>query len=151
MFAERLKTILVSKGITQKTLLEDLSLGKNQFSYWSKTGATPNGFTVERIAEYLDVSVDYLLGKTDIIEKAPAKSESIFTEAEIAIIKMYRALDDAGKLTIGTALKREYDRIKRAEGLVPSAIAARSADGSETVHTEYMPDFSEIPADDTDL
>ena len=151
MFAERVKAVLNSKGITQKTLLEDLNLGKNQFSYWNKTGSTPNGFTVEKIAEYLDVSVDYLLGKTDEKEKAPAKSESSFTEAEIAIIKMYRVLDDAGKISVGTVLKKEYDRVARAGGLILSTVAARSADGSQTVHTEYLPDLSEIPADETDI
>lgn len=92
MFAERVKEILNSKGITQKTMLEDLNLGKNQFSYWNKTGATPNGFTVEKIAKYLDVSVDYLLGKTE--ERKKPSPEPVLTEREKAILEIFRSLPE---------------------------------------------------------
>lgn len=92
MFAERVKALLVSRGISQKTMLEDLNLGKNQISYWSRTGATPNGFTVEKIAEYLDVSVDYLLGKTD--ERKKPSPEPVLTEREKAILEIFRSLSE---------------------------------------------------------
>ena len=92
MFAERVKTVLISKGITQKTMLEDLNLGKNQFSYWNKTGSTPNGFTVEKIAEYLDVSVDYLIGKTD--ERKKPSPDLRLTEREKAILEIFRSLSE---------------------------------------------------------
>ncbi len=151
IFIERLLNLLKEKGIPRKKMLDDLGLANGSFVNWQTRGSIPNAETLSRIADYFEVTSDYLLGKTDVKEKAPVKSESNFTEAEIAIIEMYRALDDAGKITIGTVLKKEYDRTARAKGLILSTVAARSADGSETVHTEYLPDLSAIPADDTDL
>ncbi len=65
MFAERLSEILKEKGISKKRLLSDLELGKNQFSYWSRTGSAPNRFTIQRISAYLGVSEEYLLGESD--------------------------------------------------------------------------------------
>ena len=148
---ERIIEQCKESGKTQKELTEELCLGQYAFSEWKSGKSKSYTKYIYHIAEFLNVSVDYLLGKTDIKEKAPAKSESSFTEAELTIIEMYRALDDAGKITVGTVLKKEYDRAERAKGLIPSTVAARSVDGSETVHTEYLPDLSKIPADDTDL
>ena len=150
-FIERLLDLLKEKGIPRKKMLDDLGLANGSFVNWKTRGSIPNAETLSRIADYFEVTSDYLLGKTDIKEKAPAKSESSFTEAELAIIEMYRVLDDAGKITVGTVLKKEYDRTARAKGLILSTVAARSADGEETVHTEYLPDLSEVPADDTDF
>lgn len=151
MFIEVLLKLIEERGLTKAKFLFDVGLNKSCILNWQQRGTVPSGEVLTKIANYFDVSTDYLLGKTDIKEKAPAKSESSFTEAELAIIEMYRALDDAGKITVGAVLKKEYDRTARAKGLILSTVAARSADGSQTVHTEYLPDLSELPADDTDL
>lgn len=71
MFAERLENLLKEQKIGKMKMLSDLSLGKNQFNYWKKTGTIPNGFTVELIASYLGTTVDYLLGKTDVKDPEP--------------------------------------------------------------------------------
>ena len=150
MFWEKIVELCNTNGTSPTALCEKLGYSNATATKWKK-GAIPRSTTIQRIADYFGVTSDYLLGKTDKKEKAPANSESNFTEAEIALIEMYRGLDDAGKITVGTVLKKEYDRTQRSKGLIPSTVAARSADGSETVHTEYLPDLSAIPADDTDL
>lgn len=66
-FAERLENLLKERKISKAKLLADLKLGKNQFNYWKKNNSVPNGFTVQNIAEYLDTSVDYLLGRSDLL------------------------------------------------------------------------------------
>lgn len=62
MFAERLISLLKEKKITSAKMLSDLGLGKNQITYWKKNGNVPSATTVEKIAKYLNVSTDYLLG-----------------------------------------------------------------------------------------
>lgn len=59
-----IKTQAKSKNISLKTMLEDLQLGSNTMSalYHGKSVAFDS---LARIADYLDCSVDYLLGRTD--------------------------------------------------------------------------------------
>lgn len=150
MFWNTFSQLCKENGTNASQVVKSLNIGAGSVTKW-KNGAMPSGRSLEKIADYFGITVDYLLGKTDIKEKAPAKGESTLTEAEQKLLEMYRGLDDAGKITVGTVLKKEFDRVARHKGLIPSVVAARSADDSETVHTEYLPDLSKIPADDTDL
>ena len=50
-----------------------MNLGKNQIKYWENHGNIPNGTTLQKIADYFGVTVDYLLGKTDQKEKHQEK------------------------------------------------------------------------------
>ncbi len=65
MFAQRLADLINEKGLTKKQFLKTMQFGKNQFRYWETTGSVPNQRSLIAIADFLDVSVDYLLGKTD--------------------------------------------------------------------------------------
>ena len=51
------------KGISNNKLLTDLGLNKSSILNWEKRGTIPSGETLQKIADYFDVSVDYLLGK----------------------------------------------------------------------------------------
>ena len=59
----RVKSILILRGKTSKEMLNDLGLSINLLTKISKKGVA--SFTLARIADYLDVSTDYLLGRTD--------------------------------------------------------------------------------------
>ena len=65
--ANRIKEVAKLRNITLKQMLVDLSLGSNAMSamYHGKIIASDS---LAKIADYLDVSVDYLLGRTDIPE-----------------------------------------------------------------------------------
>jgi len=61
--AETIKNVSKSKNITIKKLLEDVGLGFNTMS--NMKTSMPKADNLARIADYLDCSVDYLLGRTD--------------------------------------------------------------------------------------
>ena len=62
--SERIKSQAKLKGIKLKDMLVDLDLNINTISQISdKKGLSC--FPLARIADYLDCSVDYLLGRTD--------------------------------------------------------------------------------------
>lgn len=65
--ANRIKELSSSKGIALKKLLEDCELGNNAMSHLLH-GRSISAISLARIADYLDCSVDYLLGRTDIPE-----------------------------------------------------------------------------------
>lgn len=62
--AEIIKSRSKSKGIIIKDMLNDLELGANTMSHM-RHGRTIASDSLARIADYLDCSVDYLLGRTD--------------------------------------------------------------------------------------
>lgn len=61
----RLKELRKQKGISQLKLAMDLSLNQNSVSRY-ETGEREAGYALLiRFADYFDVSVDYLLERTD--------------------------------------------------------------------------------------
>lgn len=62
--AENIKLTAKVKGKQLKVLLADLNLNKNTLSNMYN-GSMLKGDSLARIADYLDCSVDYLLGRTD--------------------------------------------------------------------------------------
>ena len=62
--ANNIKIYAKSKGISLKQLLADCGLGSNTFSHMLH-GKSIAFDSLAKIADYLDCSVDYLLGRTD--------------------------------------------------------------------------------------
>ena len=65
--ANNIKNYAKSKNISLKNILIDCKLGSNTFSHMLH-GRSMAFDSLARIADYLDCSVDYLLGRTDIPE-----------------------------------------------------------------------------------
>ncbi len=62
--AESIKARAKEKGISLKTMLDNLSLGSNTISNMRHDRMIAAD-SLARIADYLECSVDYLLGRTD--------------------------------------------------------------------------------------
>ncbi len=62
--SNRIKSFAKSKNISLKTMLSDCELGINLISHLAK-GQAITYINLTKIADYLDCSVDYLLGRTD--------------------------------------------------------------------------------------
>lgn len=62
--AEMIKTRSKTQGIAIKDMLIELELGSNTISHM-RHGRAIASDSLARIADYLDCSVDYLLGRTD--------------------------------------------------------------------------------------
>lgn len=63
-FVENLRRLISERGITQKRFLSDMGLNINAIGDWQKNGNIPKGDTLQSIANYFSVSVDYLLGES---------------------------------------------------------------------------------------
>ena len=61
-FVDSIERLCNEKNISISKMLSDLGLAKGLVSNWKKRGTIPNGDILLKIAEYFDVSVDYLLG-----------------------------------------------------------------------------------------
>lgn len=74
MFYDQLQEICRTRGIKPTNLLIELNLSTGSLSNWKK-GVTPKGEILEKIATRLDVSTDYLLGKTEKTNQSKAESD----------------------------------------------------------------------------
>lgn len=88
---ERLRTLRIESGLTQKQLAQKInSTDKNIWAY-EKGIATPSIETLKSYAEYFDVSVDYLLGRTDELGATLPISNELPKE-ELELLRLYREL-----------------------------------------------------------
>lgn len=79
IFSDRLKALRDSSGKTQAQIAESIGVTPQAFSYYVN-GREPNYDTLIRIANYFNVSIDYLLGKSQF--KNQKELHSINTECQ---------------------------------------------------------------------
>lgn len=63
-FGERLRSLRIEKGITQKQFAILFKVAESTVSMYERSEREPAFEQLERIADYFDVSVDYLMGRT---------------------------------------------------------------------------------------
>lgn len=64
-FGERLARLREDKDMNQKELAEALGVTRGAVSMWEIGQRTPDSSTLQKIASFFNVSIDYLLGLTD--------------------------------------------------------------------------------------
>ncbi len=64
-FGKRLKKLREEKNLTQNQLAEQLSVNRDALAKWETDRAFPDLIMIKSIAEFFDISTDYLLGKDD--------------------------------------------------------------------------------------
>lgn len=66
MFAERLKTLRQTKeSYSQVELAQRLGVSQSAIANWEGGSREPNHETTRRIADFFEVTVDYLIGRSD--------------------------------------------------------------------------------------
>lgn len=66
MFGKRLKSLRKDLKLTQDELGKKLNLSQRAISGYERGDRFPDELTLNLVADYFDVSVDYLLGRTNI-------------------------------------------------------------------------------------
>jgi len=65
IFSDRLKIARKAKNITQKAMAERLGIQETSYQLYEYGKREPNHANTVKIADILDVSLDYLLGRSD--------------------------------------------------------------------------------------
>ena len=63
--AERLKELRMEKGIGQNRLAKELGLSNASISYWENGKQEPSASAIFKLANFFEVSADYLIGLKD--------------------------------------------------------------------------------------
>lgn len=69
MVTTKLRELRTAKGLTIKALAEELGIKESTLSKYERSEREPNIETLIFLANYFDVSVDYLIGKTDCMHE----------------------------------------------------------------------------------
>ena len=65
-FAERLHALRREMNLTQKQLADVLETTQRKISYWEAGKTEPDLCSLWKIADFFDVSIDYLIGRKEI-------------------------------------------------------------------------------------
>lgn len=71
MFPSRLKSLRVQKGVTQKAIAEGIGVAPVSLQRFEYGTVKPKLDTVTRLADFFDVSIDYLVGRSDNPARLP--------------------------------------------------------------------------------
>jgi len=108
MFSQRLRSLRVEKKLTKKDLAAILPLKYNTYANYESGFREPNMETLQLLARFFNVSLDYLASMTD--NKKKADDIAYLNDEEHDFIDRYRLLDPHGKDLVDTVLTKEYSR-----------------------------------------
>lgn len=107
LFGVRLKQLRQEKGFTQENLGKILMVNKSSISRYEKNEQIPEINTLHKISEVFNVTLDYLLGKSDFrdsddlaeklieaFEKEGIPKEEIDLKLLDKVIKTYKIMKD---------------------------------------------------------
>lgn len=89
---KKLKELRISAGISQQKLADVILVSQQSVNKYENHDIEPDINTLIKIADYFDVSVDYLIGRSNS-ESSPCQSTyKDISENEFNLIKMFRKL-----------------------------------------------------------
>lgn len=77
MFWERFYNLCLQKGTKPNPVAQEINISSGIITKWKNEGTLPSGENLVKLANYFDVSVDYLLGRTDEPAAHKKKNELI--------------------------------------------------------------------------
>lgn len=109
--ADRIRSVAKAKGISLMQLIKDAGLGTNTLSNFRTS--MPKADNLAKIADGLQCSIDYLMGRTEYQEIN--SSPSSLPESDVKLLNDIRRLDDDGRLMVFSALLCETRRMQKGE------------------------------------
>lgn len=82
----RIKALRKEKGLTQQELADMLNVAGNTLGYWENGHYEPDLKALIKLADIFDVSVDYIIGRSDVKKEFSALGEGICSRANEIII-----------------------------------------------------------------
>lgn len=76
-FSERLRQLRTSRDLSQMDFAKQIKMSKSSINMYERGEREPGLETLERIADYFNVDMDYLLGKSDIANRSHIAFTSI--------------------------------------------------------------------------
>lgn len=91
---KNLRLLREERGFSQQRLAEMLNISQQAVFKYEKTSNEPDISTLIKIADIFGVTVDYLIGNSEIREKNAKLGTAILTESELSHISRWRKLPE---------------------------------------------------------
>lgn len=98
----RLRELRKSKNLTQKQVAKEINVSAQSYGYYENWINKPDPETLVKLADFFDVSIDFLVGRSDdfdnvtVVSKAPNGS----TPQEEELLKFFRGINANDKLSV---------------------------------------------------
>lgn len=89
MLSNKLKQLRRSAGLTQSEFAKKIDVARTTYAMYEQGNREPDYATLQKIADYFEVSTDYLLGRSSHPKLDAAKDKEVDKEVEelLAIIE----------------------------------------------------------------
>lgn len=94
MFYSRLNALCAERRVKITNVIIEMGMGSGNLSKW-KAGGIPKGDTLSKLADYFQVSTDYLLGRTD--DPSPAGMAKEPSPLRSALLGNFDQLNQEGQ------------------------------------------------------
>lgn len=129
----RLRELRKQKGLTQKEMSKLFNVGQSTYCYWEKGDFEPSFDMLQKLSEYFEVTVDYLLGNSDksnpptifdaYHDIRPVARRRIPMLGEIACGKpIYANEDRESYVEVGTDLNVDFCLTARGDSMIGARI-----------------------------
>lgn len=102
-FWERFESECKLIGMKPNRVGKEAGISSGTITNW-RNGKEPSTVSLEKLSDYLKVSADYLLGRTDVRTTRGNDLSGAFTAAELEIIQCYRQLAAEGQRYVNTSI-----------------------------------------------
>ena len=125
MLARRLKELRFQNDLTQTQFAQVLGVAQQTVGGWEKNNSSPNYDLLNKIADYFNVTTDYLLGR-DTQAPAPLSLQ------QTALIRDFNGLNEDGQTTLLNVLAglREAFPVTRRVKKSKSHVSAKVINGN---------------------
>lgn len=100
MYGNRLKELRKEQNITQSNLAKILNVTQDSISLWEKNKRVPDTQYIIQLADYFNVSADYLLGRSDDFGNVDVPSDVKLSSEEQYALDMFRDLSNSNRKII---------------------------------------------------
>lgn len=108
MFFSQLEYLCQQNNVAMSTVVQTLGMSKSVVTSWKK-GIIPNGETILKLAEYFNVSTDFLL--TGSLNISDLENE------EVELLHLFRSLSDSAKSRVRGYIDGFIDAQKKDPGI----------------------------------
>lgn len=111
-FSERIDQLMLDRQVTPYKVSKETGIGQSTFTRWKKQSILPDGANLAKLADYFNVSADFLMGRTD--DPTPPDTDIDPDEVEFALYQEIRDLTDEQKEEIlkYARMVKEYHKKK---------------------------------------
>lgn len=114
----RLAEIRKKRGLSQSELAKQIGYSQNMISQWENGSRDPNTQTLIILADFFNITIDYLLGRTSTTND---KLEKLSPKAQLHI-KKYLQLSVEGQENVDNTLDFELSKLSRKERAIQNAV-----------------------------